>query len=929
MYDRDIFLAEDIRRDGRMGYTSGICARCPSTSPHCRCRDCEGGELLCDTCLVTTHRTLSLHMVEAWNGLSFERLNLKSLGLRVQLGHNVGDTCPKPVSAHDDDFVVIHINGIHEIGLDFCGCTGAAEKFIQILRYGWFPATTHRPRTAATNTALKQFHLLSFESKCSVQEYYQTLTRLTSNTGVETIRDRYRAFLNMVREYRHIKMLKRAGRGHDSSGIAGTKTGECAVLCPACPQPGLNLPDGWEKTSANKRWIYRLFLAIDANFRLKRRALSSEEADPSLGKGWAYFVDQEPYMAHVEQFEDLPQAKSSCSSHSAVNKSRSTDGLSVTGVGSVGCARHDCMRPHSIGDLQKGERYINMDYLFLSSFFHGYPIDLVVSYDIACQWCLNLLERIQKYAKDLQIPEDTFKKFMFLVPKFHLPAHIGRCQTRYSFNFVTKVGRTDGEAPERGWSQINPIALSTSEMGPGSRRDTLDDHFGDWNWKKTTSMGLSLLKRMKTAVQESAEQAFRFHQFDLGLREKMGPAVKTWEKEIELWENDRNCPNPFESRIKRPTQEAVRRELAEEDRQAQENGSAYTLHSAFSARELIATGLELEEQQRRLTLDSPAVGVKATDDQKAKALVRGNGLQRRIQQWIDIQQLYIPSTVTLRQDATLAANKITELWQVPLFLPSGLPVKSACDERLQDIEWRLRTAQAHAALDELRRALRLRSYLYIDKDRFARGQHQNTRSLNLIQRTQVKVNAAAEKYRCSREAISSLSRSYDETGWEKEFPELQKGDIQGLRVDHDKPLKKKQKKDEEESEGHRKVSWIWGALGDGEGVYDDEGLKDDLRIEWCKSRARAKRWQEEVMLLEEEMRRVLMFLDSQCKMWSSRSHFTGNSSNCIQEEGYHAYASRQVSTHTRLRESFEEMWRPVDDLIKNQGNPEASQKSQT
>ncbi|TFK58013.1 hypothetical protein BDN72DRAFT_907180 [Pluteus cervinus] len=38
-----------------------------------------------------------------------------------------------------------------------------------------------------------------------------------------------------------------------------------------------------------------------------------------------------------------------------------------SGIGSVGCARHNCMRPHAVRDLQKGERYANMDYLFLSS----------------------------------------------------------------------------------------------------------------------------------------------------------------------------------------------------------------------------------------------------------------------------------------------------------------------------------------------------------------------------------------------------------------------------------------------------------------------------------------------------------------------------------------------------------------------------------
>ncbi|KAG2128893.1 uncharacterized protein EDB93DRAFT_1095798 [Suillus bovinus] len=34
---------------------------------------------------------------------------------------------------------------------------------------------------------------------------------------------------------------------------------------------------------------------------------------------------------------------------------------------------------------------------------------------------------------------------------------------------------------ERGWANINPIASSIKEMGPGVRRDTLDDYFGDSN----------------------------------------------------------------------------------------------------------------------------------------------------------------------------------------------------------------------------------------------------------------------------------------------------------------------------------------------------------------------------------------------------------------------------------------------------------------
>lgn len=76
------------------------------------------------------------------------------------------------------------------------------------------------------------------------------------------------------------------------------------------------------------------------------------------------------------------------------------------------------------------------------------------------------------------------KVINYFVPKFHLDTHIKSCQTKFSFNWSPWVGRTDGEAPERGWVNINCVAMSTKEMGPGARQDTLDDHFGDWNWKK-------------------------------------------------------------------------------------------------------------------------------------------------------------------------------------------------------------------------------------------------------------------------------------------------------------------------------------------------------------------------------------------------------------------------------------------------------------
>ena len=51
------------------------------------------------------------------------------------------------------------------------------------------------------------------------------------------------------------------------------------------------------------------------------------------------------------------------------------------------------------------------------------------------------------------------------------------------------VGRTDGEGIERNWSEINRVANSTKEMGPGARHDTIDDHFGHHNFRKFVGLG--------------------------------------------------------------------------------------------------------------------------------------------------------------------------------------------------------------------------------------------------------------------------------------------------------------------------------------------------------------------------------------------------------------------------------------------------------
>lgn len=167
----------------------------------------------------------------------------------------------------------------------------------------------------------------------------------------------------------------------------------------------------------------------------------------------------------------------------------------------------------AVSDLQRGERYLcmllscvnnklflttlhcrysNMDYLFLKSLIDSNLKCIYISYDIICQWSINLRKRMLAL-------DHTFVIFKgnvcikYLVPKFHLPAHALKCCSTFSFKYAVSVSRMDGEAPEQGWAKINPLAMSTKEMGPGLQRGVLDAHFSNYNWQKIMGMGKSIL----------------------------------------------------------------------------------------------------------------------------------------------------------------------------------------------------------------------------------------------------------------------------------------------------------------------------------------------------------------------------------------------------------------------------------------------------
>lgn len=150
---------------------------------------------------------------------------------------------------------------------------------------------------------------------------------------------------------------------------------------------------------------------------------------------------------------------------------------------------------------------------------------------------------------------------------------------------------------------------------------------------------------------------------------------------------------------------------------------------------------------------------------------------------------------------------------VELLLPSKLIGRAPCDIKFMDYEWRLRYAQAHTALHDIRRAILLRSQMFKTKDNIVRGQRMHTRSLALIASVLSRITAAAQKYWIVCDALIALNLR---TGWEDELKVLNDADLRGLTAGEDGS-----------SEGHRTMSWIW-TTSDGTDTLQGEGKQEGL-----------------------------------------------------------------------------------------------------
>ena len=87
-----------------------------------------------------------------------------------------------------------------------------------------------------------------------------------------------------------------------------------------------------------------------------------------------------------------------------------------------------------------------MDFIFASAIAGIKVLWLIISYNIACQWFVNLFARMENWPKRLRFPSDT--RIRAVIPKLHFRSHEDKGHAQHCLHWTLGAGLCDCEGPE-------------------------------------------------------------------------------------------------------------------------------------------------------------------------------------------------------------------------------------------------------------------------------------------------------------------------------------------------------------------------------------------------------------------------------------------------------------------------------------------------
>ncbi|KIJ65745.1 hypothetical protein HYDPIDRAFT_87159, partial [Hydnomerulius pinastri MD-312] len=773
-----------------------------------RCTNCFGRPLLCTECCRSSHQMHPFHRVEQWCGTHFAPSWLLAAGLVLNLGHD-GLPCPKwavqgaedlgapdKYSAEEDSdadscsdtaedssgvynempnfrsilaalegnpcILVVDRRGLHRLAIRACVCFDHPPLHEQLMALGLYPASQKSPQTVFSFDLLKEFRLINLECRVAGMSFFNYLQRVTNPVFPHRPPDRYRELLRISRQWRYLQNKLKFGVAH--SADKQIKAGQLANFCSTCPQPGTNLPSNW-KADTKHDWKYQRSFVVDGNFSAELMKNKNTKNDVHLTADSGYFTGLTRYKEHLAVAVET-QAKSTCHDHKAVNQVHSVQNhLAVTGIGAIACARHGCFVPDCVVDFQKGERQMNMDYALCQALGKLDGISRVlVLYDVACQYSIHFKDWVNK-SPYLHVPANL--EITWGIGLFHIHGHQDICMPRYSPDYIPGAGQVDGEILETLWSSLNEVTGSTHSMTAAHRREVLDDHMLDNNWKKMVHMVQALCIKYKRALKGLTTATHAYNSLTATAKEAL---VRKWTQEEKDMQggcaHDITSMDALDVQVQRgPMRAEMQLHITKGEGPNTATGSA----------RWITLGLKVEEMQLRVSALVKRLGAGASVTARVDLANRRRRLGDLMEEFARktmafLEKLPAAGDIQHRPDI---GDDDDEGWveegedrpeKQPIVLPSSIGASTRDNLKiahLAELELLLWQGQANDALHQLRIDLGHRSYLYRTQVRNSKNsQQQKTKAWDSVHSIDAAIKLHSSIYWRSLGADEALLQKY-------------------------------------------------------------------------------------------------------------------------------------------------------------------------
>ncbi|KZP08228.1 hypothetical protein FIBSPDRAFT_901419 [Athelia psychrophila] len=594
------------------------------------------------------------------------------------------NTCHHPENSFK--LTVLNSHGIHEVTAHYC-------------RY---------PNTCTMFHALEEFNLLNLKGALNVHNWITTLAMRMNGTKVSLTPDREKMMLRVFHQLQ-----------------SQVKQQSCIGM--------------WMKNSNSS---YVLILAMDTNFQLTNQMCANEHDDAELGPGWGCTVDSTPYKEHLKNYV------SEADIVGTDNDMYHIHGPSAEGLEDDHRAADFRSRPCGVGDLQKGKRYANMDHIFFSSIMSVALLYFTISYDIVCQWKINIATRNKLLLQDIQQGQADWPPLHHhLVPVSHrqLDSNLRREFLIALFKYLTSLLQDNG----RRGAALGNMQVTGELVALARNFRECCRLFSDM----PLMLGDSLARKLIIAKEE------RNVQFPDATQQWVDE-VTAWEMEHKLPVKDQIAPNPYEILKNGGVTEAqVRLKLRQEETAEVHEGQG-ALHET-STMGFLAMGLHIEKAQ--ISVDA-ASSLQPTANQAS--LLE----EHHLQIWWKLPDLYThASAFVITKDEEHRLNGLPQplVEDVSLWMPSTLPAnaqQTGCVTNLPAMELMLQVAQCYKALDTIRSNLHTKKHIINCRNKNVTSQKKFTRLCTLIGQLGDQVTVQFKKYIDEQQVDHKASRRMNHAG---------------------------------------------------------------------------------------------------------------------------------------------------------------------